>query len=244
MRSADLQVKNTVLDFGTVKIPYELRRGKPGEIRIGFGDRHVWIETNRNTLGPKELEFIEEKGEWLQRHYTRLRHAEALRAAFQKNADKEARLFGKPTPVQFWRGSKLYFKYDKGLLNIHVTDKYVAHPRACIAGVLQQLAKHYLVRRTRELAEYCNIDVKDIRIKTHQTKWGSCSSNRNINLNWYLILLDKALIDYVIVHELMHLHEMNHGPKFWKWVAKYIPHYKDLIVRLRQSEWVIGSYES
>ncbi|MBX3102987.1 MAG: M48 family metallopeptidase, partial [Bacteroidetes bacterium] len=73
--------------------------------------------------------------------------------------------------------------------------------------------------------------------------WGSCSSKRNINLNWHLILMDKAVIDYVIIHELMHLREMNHSARFWAHVSTYFPDYRKAIAILKQEQWKIGLYE-
>jgi predicted metal-dependent hydrolase len=243
MRSAQLRVSPNRLDFGKVKIPYQIRKGKRGEIRLGFGDAHVWIQTHSGRLGREEMEFVETKREWLQQHYQTLLVRQNLRAEFRSMADTHARIFGKTVPVQFIRSQRLYFKYEKGTLQIYLTDRHQQQPQQCVASVLQQMAKKYLIQRTEELARHCGVRYANVRIKRHRTKWGSCSSNRNINLNWYLIMVDKELIDYVIVHELMHLREMNHSPRFWNWVAKYIPHYKRLVERLRQNEWVIASYE-
>nr|MBP6639188.1 M48 family metallopeptidase [Bacteroidia bacterium] len=77
-------------------------------------------------------------------------------------------------------------------------------------------------------------------VKELKSKWGSCSTLRNINLNWQLVLLSEGLIDYVIVHELMHLHEMNHSPRFWNWVGKYFPDYKRAKAQLKEEQWMVG----
>ena len=77
-------------------------------------------------------------------------------------------------------------------------------------------------------------------MKDLSSKWGSCSSLQNINLNWQLIFLEESLIDYVIIHELMHLREMNHSPRFWNWVGKYYPDYKKARKLLKDRQWLIG----
>mgnify|MGYP001607235311 CR=1 FL=1 len=67
-----------------------------------------------------------------------------------------------------------------------------------------------------------------VSIKNHKSRWGSCSKKGNLNFNYKLALLPQELADYVIVHELCHLGEFNHSPKFWKLVARAIPNYKAL----------------
>ena len=74
---------------------------------------------------------------------------------------------------------------------------------------------------------------KNVSIKNTKTRWGSCSKQGNLNFNYRILFLTEALADYLIVHELCHLKEMNHSEKFWKLVEKTIPNYKDLRKELK-----------
>lgn len=69
---------------------------------------------------------------------------------------------------------------------------------------------------------------KTVTIKNATTRWGSCSRLKNLNFNYKIIYLPPELQDYLIVHELCHLAEMNHGRKFWQLVAKSLPHHAKL----------------
>ena len=65
-----------------------------------------------------------------------------------------------------------------------------------------------------------------MKITSAKTRWGSCTSKRNLNFTYRLILAPQKVIDYVIVHELCHLRQMNHSKKFWDEVATIMPDYK------------------
>lgn len=64
-----------------------------------------------------------------------------------------------------------------------------------------------------------------VSIKGQKSRWGSCSKLGNLNFNWRLLLAPMAVLDYVMMHELCHLKELNHGPRFWKLVARGCPEY-------------------
>ncbi len=76
-------------------------------------------------------------------------------------------------------------------------------------------------------------------IKNQKTRWGSCSSKRNLNFNYKIIFLPEHLVDYIIVHELCHLEEFNHGKRFWDLVARTIPHHELCRNELRAHEKTI-----
>lgn len=70
-------------------------------------------------------------------------------------------------------------------------------------------------------------DFKSVNLKYNSSNWGSCSTRGNINLSTRLLFAPDTVIDYVIIHELTHLIEMNHSPKFWQLVKGAMPDYKE-----------------
>lgn len=88
--------------------------------------------------------------------------------------------------------------------------------RNAIVRALKKKAKAYLPSLLQELAEHYGFQYKKVKITGSKSRWGSCSSTGSINLSCYLMLLPPHLMDYVILHELTHTREMNHGPKFWE----------------------------
>jgi predicted metal-dependent hydrolase len=93
---------------------------------------------------------------------------------------------------------------------------------------LKHKAKIYIPKRARELSKLTGFDYKRITIRSQKTRWGSCSANGTLSFNYGLLKFGKKVIDYVIIHELCHLKELNHSKRFWKLVEKSCPDYKNL----------------
>ena len=91
---------------------------------------------------------------------------------------------------------------------------------------LREEARRVLTKKSEHYKELLHVEYKKIRIGDQKTRWGSCSSKGTISYSWRLILMPQEIQDYVVVHELCHLHEMNHSKKFWEWVASIIPDYQ------------------
>ena len=81
---------------------------------------------------------------------------------------------------------------------------------------LRRNAKIILPPRLYMLSTQYNLPYKSVKINSSSGRWGSCSAKGNINLSYFLVLLPKHLIDYVLLHELTHTREMNHGERFWE----------------------------
>ncbi len=79
-----------------------------------------------------------------------------------------------------------------------------------------------------------------VTIRNQKSRWGSCSAKGNLNFNYKLVLLPKELSDYIIVHELCHLGQMNHSIKFWNLVAKVFPNFRDLRHELKKEGMNLG----
>ena len=110
-----------------------------------------------------------------------------------------------------------------------------------LMGWYRQEAWDYLKSRVAEYGNVMGVKPSQLKLSNAKKRWGSCSGKRSINLNWRLIMLDDWLIDYVVVHELAHLVELNHSPGFWGVVARVLPDHPELRRRLRaQSPSALG----
>jgi predicted metal-dependent hydrolase len=124
--------------------------------------------------------------------------------------------------------------FSKGVLLIESPAGSAEDSRLIYNAWLRHIAKIYLPERARRIAEKYRFNPGQVRIRNQKTRWGSCSASGNISLNYKLMKYRKELIDYVIIHELCHLKEMNHSPRFWKLVECLIPEYKPLKRELKR----------
>lgn len=117
---------------------------------------------------------------------------------------------------RFFRGNRTKIIKQKELLIDRQNNSPIADDIT-----LKQRALGYLPGKLQQLAKEHGFKYKGLRINKSRTRWGSCSSRTTINLSFYLMLLPEYLIEYVLLHELCHTVEMNHGPAFWELMDKH-----------------------
>ncbi len=105
---------------------------------------------------------------------------------------------------------------------------------------LKNTAQHYILERTKLLAQTMGITYKKVTIRKQKTRWGSCSSAGNLNFNWQLVHFPPKMIDYVIVHELAHRKHMNHSAAFWEVVRRFCPDYKAHRAWIQRHGYTVG----
>ena len=92
--------------------------------------------------------------------------------------------------------------------------------------------------RVKQISEEIKINYDGLKIRKYKRMWGCCINQKNINLNWKLIMLPTDIINYIIIHELCHVIEPNHSKNFWNLVRKFDPKFE------RKKKWLKtnGSY--
>lgn len=103
--------------------------------------------------------------------------------------------------------------------------------------------KDFLINKDKALAlvklglekfnQHYNLSYKKITIRNQKSRWGSCSHNGNMSFNYKIIFLEPELQNYIIVHELCHLKELNHSKNFWNLVGEMVPEYRKIRGKLR-----------
>jgi predicted metal-dependent hydrolase len=113
-------------------------------------------------------------------------------------------------------------------------DADEARIRDAVQGWLQREARRVFAERVAHFEARLGVRVKRLSLSSAATRWGSANANGAVRLHWRLIEHPLATIDYVVAHELAHLREMNHGPRFWAVVRSVVPDYEQSRARLRR----------
>jgi hypothetical protein len=95
------------------------------------------------------------------------------------------------------------------------------------------IAKTQLPELVASYATRMGVTPAAVKVNGAKTRWGSCSSKGNLNFSWRLMMADDGVVDYLVVHELAHLKEMNHSSRFWAIVQNVLPDYKERQKQLR-----------
>jgi len=98
----------------------------------------------------------------------------------------------------------------------------------------KMLAKTHISSRVAFFSTQMGVTASSVKINSAKKRWGSCSSQKSLNFSWRLIMAEDRVIDYVTVHELAHLKEMNHSSRFWALVEAILPDYRERKVKLKE----------
>lgn len=120
---------------------------------------------------------------------------------------------------------KRYWIYKQTKRALEDTQKRVERNEHEVKRLREQ-ARRVLTEKTDYYKVLLGVDYQRIRIGDQRTRWGSCSTKGTISYNWHLILMPERIMDYVVVHELCHLLEMNHSERFWRQVRVVLPDYE------------------
>jgi predicted metal-dependent hydrolase len=144
-------------------------------------------------------------------------------------------------PTQWLPGTEILFRGERVKLGVmHRDEKHfvqfggemisIPDPRVdlrpWIARHLWRLAAEEFPPRVLSFAMLHNVPVQRVSVRNQKSRWGSCSRRGTISLNWRLIQTPPYVQDYLILHELMHLRQMNHSPRYWREVESVCPEYR------------------
>jgi predicted metal-dependent hydrolase len=117
-------------------------------------------------------------------------------------------------------------KIEQDQLIVNLDPCFRKQPSTEIEAWLKNQAVITINNKTRALSVTMGLDYNKLTIRNQKSRWASCSPRRNLSFNWRLIMTPEPVLDYVIIHELSHLREMNHSKKFWNIVSQYCPNWK------------------
>jgi len=212
------------------RVAYRIRRSpRAKNIRLTFEDEEnlVIILPSRHGLHKVEPALFEHKN-WILRKTKERQIQKKIPPPFLLTDGALLPVLDKayPLALSVQNQNKARWVFHNNTLNI--TAPHLS-PSIISRGVVQwyrTMSHLFLEDRVPFWAKLIGVSPKNIRIKNQHTLWGSCSKRANLNFNWRILLLSKQAADYLIIHELSHLKELNHSPSFWLLVQKFNPEYK------------------
>lgn len=164
-------------------------------------------------------ETLERHKDWIEQRKQKLLAQRVPPKTFTEG--EELPFMGKYYKLRFVQNPKEVVTFQDGFMN--VDDQFKEDAKDFIIWWYKYQAKMLLVQRTLIHGNQLLLHHRKVKISNAKTRWGSCSSYGSINLNWRLILAPEPVMDLVIIHELIHLNQMDHSQDFHKKMEKIIP---------------------
>ncbi len=219
-------------------LEYRLKRSARRTIGFAIDDSGLMITAPRWTTAADIEAAIVEKQRWifkkLTEWQTRTEQCALPQIEWQNNA--QIPYLGKPVSILLAPARNiLTFDSEQGLLELALPAQADAQQiKDRVQSWLQGEATRIFGERLMLYAGKLNVCYRAYALSAATTRWGSCSSDGKIRLNWQLIHFPLSIIDYVVAHELSHLREMNHGPRFWHTVESIFPEFREARQVLKQ----------
>jgi len=200
-------------------------RRKTISIQIDAGMVQITVP---NVLSDKTIQdIINSKKAWIHEKLQLQSHITPARSKEYVDAEAFSYL-GKKYRLKLTKNSTDEAKLKRGQLLISTrNDSSEEYIKNQITQWYWNHAEQHLKDKTRRYAEIVRVSPKRVSLKNYKARWGSCTITNDIIYNWKIIIAPHRIVDYVVVHELCHIHEHNHSSSFWKLVGKVIPDYKD-----------------
>ena len=220
-------------------LDYALRRSKRRSIGFMIDDDGLRV-TAPKWVSVAEIESaIREKQRWIfaKLNERRERSARRLQPQMQWRDGAALPYLGADIMLRIAAGQSAGIRYDESARELTVclpADAGEQQLKDRVQGWLQMQAKRLFAERLPIYAEKLGVTYQSFALSSAMTQWGSCTADGKIRLNWRLMHFALAQIDYVIAHELAHLREMNHSPRFWATVQSIFPEFEAAKKALRE----------
>ncbi|WP_240635946.1 M48 family metallopeptidase [Caldimonas tepidiphila] len=237
---------NRELALGTLRLRYELRRAQRRSIGFTVGAEGLSVSAPRWVTQAEIEAALHAKGAWILRKLAEQAERRQQQARIEWRDGAALPFLGAPLVLRLVpeRGLRLDGPAPAGaadgtpaVLRVGLpADAEPARIAVAVLRWLQREARTLFEARLAHFAPRLGVRCTRLALSSARTRWGSASADGSIRLNWRLVHFPLELVDYVVVHELAHLHEMNHGPRFWAHVAAVMPDYLRRRAALKASQ--------
>ena len=232
------------VQFGTTPITFEVLYSARRTLALQvYPDRAIEVEVPTDTDHATIEAFVKRRGAWILRQLRELaRYDKPTNPLPRQYVSGESyRYLGRQYRLKVVADTVERMVLSRGWLTVSVTDPTDRRAvQRLIHGWYRAKAERVFYERLipcHASVEALGITLPSLGIRTMKRRWGSCSKTGKVTLNLKLIQAPRALIDYVILHELCHLLELNHSPRFWALLTRVIPEWERLRDELNHYEF-------
>lgn len=212
------------------ELSIQVKRTKRRSLGISVNKGEVIAHAPLKLSEQKIRDFVEQKLAWIKKIVEKQR----LRSNYQNKNYEAGEMFlflGNEYILDFQQPLAGNVQIKENTLQVYLgKNAAMAGNKVWIHRQLKQWyvqqAVEYLADKTEFFAEKLGLRYQSIKVRYYKSKWGSCSTRGDIHYNYLIILAPPMIVDYIVVHELAHLKQHNHSPKFWQLVATILPHYQ------------------
>ena len=233
-RTSPSVVEQRNIQLSGKEISYTLKRGGyRRSISLRIDDRGLTVNAPLRASEKWLFDVLQEKADWV------LKQLEGWEAK-------------KPPPIFWAEGARIPFRGEDFILTLTPKTRgafpqlygeilHVPVGLEADASAIEKAVAHWYRKEALQVFRECvehfapllQVQPREIKLTSARTQWGNCTTQGVVRLNWQLVKMPLHLIDYVVVHELAHLVEMNHSPAFWRVVESACPDYKQNRAELR-----------
>lgn len=240
---------NYYIDIDGVKIPLRIIEERRNGARVALGGTHVILRIPKIPFfGGNVDKHVEWAKTWLRQLKSTKPHVLDKYLNLKSYRDGDIFEMGQQRfllDITKTDRDSGYIKLQKeGILKIETPDKAHYDEQKLIKSLLIKFAqKYFLPDITKKVKHYNDAyfqkPINSVRLKYNKSNWGSCSTGKNLNFSVRLFFAPDEVIDYVVIHELAHLIEMNHSDRFWKIVSDIMPDYesKEKLLKVNSAKY-------
>lgn len=231
-----------MLELSGAEIPIRIVREQRRSIRAYLGREEVIMRFPRAITAEEESKHMERLVKWVEKQYHKRADAfQKYQAADYQDGDTlrvGERQYTLALQVENRKTNSGRLKEGQIVLKLASDQSEKQRSKAIRTLLSRVIGADFLpaiTERVHELNDrYFQRRIKGVKLKYNHSNWGSCSNTGNINLSTRLLFAPQDVVDYVIIHELAHLIQLNHSPKFWAEVARAMPEYEQHEAWLRE----------
>ncbi|NMA67851.1 MAG: M48 family metallopeptidase [Desulfitobacterium sp.] len=224
------------LRLGDTVIPYEERKNsRIKRLSIRVTPEKVRVSAPVSTSREEIQIFLQQNQEWILENWGKLQKI-ARESKREYLTGEKVPYLGKELTLQICDSQgkmiRAIYNIEEESLEISIPQSFTQELREeAVREILEkwykEKARPYFLQKLSYWSREMGVSYNKFRLKGQKTRWGSCSTLGNINLNWRLIMAPEPVIDYIVIHELSHLIYMDHSKEFWKHVARFCPNYRE-----------------